>query len=319
MFNFALENRKNEHLGNIAIMEIQELNPRRGDDTYRIGDSDELVVMEKIGSVPSGAICSHNHGIIFFCTEGRAQFEYDGNVVKIQKNDLFLYMVNSTASNFLTSSDFNCRQIWFTRSELWNIEIHNMISVADMTLLKLHPVVHLSEEDIILCDTYFQLLCSRIKLATSVLTTHIVRSLLGTIMLELLSIFRRNAEHKMEQDQQEKINSNLHKKRIIDNFIKLVEESDGRIRRVDEFASQLNITPKYLSTVLKEVMNRRPSTYIQLYTLKAIEYRLRFTDMTMQEISHDLRFPNPSFFGKYCKEHLGMTPLEYRMKYHKGL
>ena len=99
--------------------------------------------------------------------------------------------------------------------------------------------------------------------------------------------------------------------------MRLVEESDGRIRKVDEFATRLNITPKYLSTILKEVMNRRPSTYIQLYTLKAIEYRLRFTDMTMQEISNDLNFPNPSFFGKYCKEHLGMTPLGYRMKYHK--
>ena len=299
-------------------MDVQDLKPRRGDDTYRIGDSDELVVMENIGTVPSSAICLQNHGIIFFCTEGRAQFEYDGNVVQIQKNDLFLYMVHSTASNFLSSSDFNCRQIWFTRSELWNIEIYNMISVADMSRLKLHPIVHLSNEDIKLCDTYFQLLCSRLKSSTSVLTSYIVRSLLGTIILELLSIMRRDAEHEMEQSQQEKINSNLHKKRIIDNFIRLVEESDGRIRRVDEFARQLNITPKYLSTVLKEVMNRRPSTYIQLYTLKAIEYRLRFTDMTMQEISHDLKFPNPSFFGKYCKEHLGVTPLEYRMKYQKG-
>ena len=251
-------------------MDVQDLKPRKGDDTYRIGDSDELVVMENIGTVPSSAICLQNHGIIVFCTEGRAQFEYDGNVVQIQKNDLFLYMVHSTASNILSSSDFNCRQIWFTRSELWNIEIYNMISVADMSQLKLHPIVHLSDEDIKLCDTYVQLLCSRLKSS------------------------------------------------IIDNFIRLVEESDGRIRRVDEFARQLNITPKYLSTVLKEVMNRRPSTYIQLYTLKAIEYRLRFTDMTMQEISHDLKFPNPSFFGKYCKEHLGVTPLEYRMKYQKG-
>ena len=299
-------------------MDVQDLKPRKGDDTYRIGDSDELVVMENIGTVPSSAICLQNHGIIVFCTEGRAQFEYDGNVVQIQKNDLFLYMVHSTASNILSSSDFNCRQIWFTRSELWNIEIYNMISVADMSRLKLYPIVHLSAEDIQLCDTYFQLLCSRLKSSTSVFTSYIVRSLLGTIMLELLSIMRRDAEHEMEQSQQEKINSNLHKKRIIDNFIRLVEESDGRIRRVDEFARQLNITPKYLSTVLKEVMNRRPSTYIQLYTLKAIEYRLRFTDMTMQEISHDLKFPNPSFFGKYCKEHLGVTPLEYRMKYQKG-
>ena len=299
-------------------MEIQDLKPRKGDDTYRIGDSDDLVLMENIGAVPSGGVCLQNHGIIFFCTEGRAQFEYDGTVVRVQKNDMFLYMAHSTACNFLTSSDFNCRQIWFSRSELWNIEIYNLISVSDMTLLKLYPVVHLTDDEIKLCDTYFQLLCNRIKMSTSVLTPYIVRSLLGTMLLELLSIMRLNSERMVVEGRQEEINPSLHKKRIIDNFIRLVEESDGRIRRVDEFARQLNITPKYLSTVLKEVMNRRPSTYIQLYTLKAIEHRLRFTDMTMQEIANDLNFPNPSFFGKYCKEHLGMTPLEYRMKYHKG-
>lgn len=299
-------------------MDIQDLKPRRGDDTYRIGDSDELVVMENIGTVPSGVVCLQNHGVLFFITEGRAQLEYDGHVVQLQKNDLFLYMAHSTANNFMASSDFNCRQIWFSRSELWNIDIYNLISVADMSQLKLHPVVHLSDDDIKLCDTYFQLLCSRMKSSTSALTPDIVRSLLGTIMLELLSIMRRNSERAVEEVRQEDPNSSLHKKRIIDNFIKLVEESDGRIRRVDDFASQLNVTPKYLSTILKEVMNRRPSTYIQLYTLKAIERRLRFTDMTMQEIANDLKFPNPSFFGKYCKEHLGMTPLEYRMKYHKG-
>ena len=299
-------------------MEIQDLKPRKGDDTYRIGDSDDLVLMENIGAVPSGGVCLQNHGIIFFCTEGRAQFEYDGTVVRVQKNDMFLYMAHSTACNFLTSSDFNCRQIWFSRSELWNIEIYNLISVSDMTLLKLYPVVHLTDDEIKLCDTYFQLLCNRIKMSTSVLTPYIVRSLLGTMLLELLSVMRLNSERMVVEGRQEEINPSLHKKRIIDNFMRLVEQSDGRIRRVDDFATQLNVTPKYLSTILKEVMNRRPSTYIQLYTLKAIERRLRFTDMTMQEIANDLNFPNPSFFGKYCKEHLGMTPLEYRMKYHKG-
>ena len=299
-------------------MDIQDLKPRRGDDTYRIGDSDELVVMENIGTVPSGVVCLQNHGVLFFITEGRAQLEYDGHVVQLQKNDLFLYMVHSTAANFMASSDFNCRQIWFGRAELFNIDIYKQISVADMSNLKLNPVVHLKGDDIKLCDTYFQLLRDRMKFSTSVLTPDIVRMLFGTILLEMLSIMRRNSEQVAEEVQHEDINSSLHKKRIVDEFMRLVEESDGRIRRVDEFASQLNVTPKYLSTILKEVMNRRPSNYIQLYTLKAIERRLRFTDMTMQEIANDLNFPNPSFFGKYCKEHLGMTPLEYRMKYHKG-
>ena len=299
-------------------MDIKDLIPRRGDDTYRLGDSDDLVVMENIGTVPSGVVCLQNHGVLFFITEGRAQLEYDGHVVQLQKNDLFLYMVHSTAANFMASSDFNCRQIWFGRAELFNIDIYKQISVADMSNLKLNPVVHLKGDDIKLCDTYFQLLRDRMKFSTSVLTPDIVRMLFGTIVLEILSIMRRNSEQVAEEVQHEDINSSLHKKRIVDDFMRLVEKSDGRIRRVDEFASQLNVTPKYLSTILKEVMNRRPSTYIQLYTLKAIERRLRFTDMTMQEIANDLNFPNPSFFGKYCKEHLGMTPLEYRMKYHKG-
>ena len=274
--------------------------------------------MENLGTIPLGSVCLQDHGLLIFCTEGRAQFEYDGNVIQLQKNDFFLYMVHSTVDNILTSSDFNCRQIWFTRDELWNIEIYNLVSLADMSLLKLYPVVHLTDDDIKLCDSYFQLLCSRMKSSTSALTPYIVRSLLGTMMLELLSIMRRSSEQAAKQGRQEGVNSSIHKKRIIDNFMRLVEESDGRIRRVDEFANQLNITPKYLSTILKEVMNRRPSTYILLYTLKAIERRLRFTDMTMQEIANDLKFPNASFFGKYCKEHLGMTPLEYRNKYHAG-
>jgi AraC-like DNA-binding protein len=40
--------------------------------------------------------------------------------------------------------------------------------------------------------------------------------------------------------------------------------------------------------------------------------KLKSTDMTIQEISYSLNFPNASFFGKYFKRHVGMTPLEFR-------
>ena len=138
----------------------------------------------------------------------------------------------------------------------------------------------------------------------------IVRSLVSTMILEMLCMMRR-------QEPENARTGNFYRQRLADKFMRLVEESDGRIRRVDDFANQLNITPKYLSTLLKETMSRRPSEMIKLFTLKAIEHRLRFTDMTMQEIANDLNFPNASFFGKYVKEHLGMTPLEYRNKYHR--
>ena len=301
-------------------MEAKILTPGRRDDTYRIDDSDDLVVMENIdwASIPSGKFYTENHRIGFICTAGRAQFEYDGVKYTIEKNDLFLYMRRNIISNFMASSDFNCRQIWFTRSEMWNLNMYSDTNLMDMVYLKQHPKAHLSDEDMSLLESYFQLLFHRMKDSSPILYHDIVRSLVSTLMLEMLALMRRDEEKKTEQDYQGDNSSGVHRRRLADQFMRMAEQSDGRIRKVDEFASQLNITPKYLSAILKETLNCRPSAVIQLFTMKAIEQRLRFTDMTMQEIANDLNFPNASFFGKYFKEHAGMTPLAYRNKYHKG-
>jgi AraC-like DNA-binding protein len=291
-------------------MEIQNLKPRSGFDTIRLGDSDELVVMENFGSLPKGELSLDRHGLIVICTEGIAQFDYDGQQIRLHKDDLFLYMAHSVVSNFMSSSDFNCRQIWFSRGELWNINKYGEVSLSDLPYLKRHPIMHLTEDDVKLLDDYFQLLCRRMRDSSPVLYSNIVRSLVSTMMLEILSMMRR-------QEPENTVTTDVHRQRLANEFMRLVEQSDGRIRKVDDFAKQLNITPKYLSTLLKETMNRRPSEMIHFYTLKAIEHRLRYTDMTMQEIANDLNFANASFFGKYFKEHAGMTPLDFRKKYHR--
>ena len=290
-------------------MEIQNLKPRSGFDTIRLGDSDELVVMENFGSLPKGELSLDRHGLIVICTEGIAQFDYDGQQIRLHKDDLFLYMSHSVVTNFMSSSDFNCRQIWFSRGELWNINKYGEVSLSDLPYLKRHPIMHLTDDDVKLLDDYFQLLCRRMRDSSPVLYSNIVRSLVSTMMLEILSMMRR-------QEPENTVTTDVHRRRLANEFMRLVEQSDGRIRKVDDFANQLNITPKYLSTLLKETMNRRPSEMIHFYTLKAIEHRLRYTDMTMQEIANDLNFANASFFGKYFKEHAGMTPLDFRKKYH---
>ena len=296
-------------------MEIKNLKPRSGFDTLRMGDSDELVVMENFGSLPQGELSLDSHGLIVICTGGMAQFDYDGQQIQLRKNDLYLYMSHSVVCNFMSSPDFNCRQIWFSRSELWNINMYGEISLADLTYLKQYPKVHLSDEDVSLLDDYFRLVCRRMRDQSPSMYFEIVRSLVSTMMLEILCMMRRDKAQREQSDFQGDNTPGFYRRRLADKFMQLVEQSDGRIRRVDDFASQLNVTPKYLSTLLKETMSRRPSEMIKLFTLKAIERRLRFSDMTMQEIADDLNFPNASFFGKYVKEHLGMTPMEYRKKY----
>ena len=50
-------------------------------------------------------------------------------------------------------------------------------------------------------------------------------------------------------------------------------------------------------------------SYVVIMDAKA---KLKSTDMTIQEIAYSLNFPNASFFGKYFKRYVGMTPLDFR-------
>jgi AraC-like DNA-binding protein len=244
-----------------------------------------------------------------------AQFEYDGRTIQMSKNDLFLLMAHSVVEKFMSSVDFDCRELWFSRGEMWNMNMYVKNSLADLLPLKHNPKVTLSDVDAALFETYFKQLSYHIRNSSQLLYPEITHSIVGAFLLEVLSVLRRG--NNILKDNNLINNSGLHGRKLADRFVQLVEQSDGRIRRVDEFAQMLNVTPKYLSKLLMDTMHRKPSVIVAFFTLQAIENRLRYTDMTMQQIADDLHFANASFFGKYFKEHSGMTPMEYRIKYHQ--
>ena len=96
-------------------------------------------------------------------------------------------------------------------------------------------------------------------------------------------------------------------------FIKLVETETPKEREVGYYASKLCITPKYLSAICKEIARRPASALINEATAKQIKMMLRSSDMTIKEIAREAGFDNLSFFGKYVKRELGMSPRDYRM------
>lgn len=296
------------------MVEIIELKPRSGADILRTSD-DGLVITCRFAGVPAGRVKPIDYGIFIFCTAGNAQFDYDGQTIHLGPNDLFILFAHGIVENFMSSPDFDCREVWFSRGEMWDMNMYGKNSLSDLVALKQHPKVTLSEEEYAKLDTYYQLLCQNVREQAEKDNHAIVHSLFSTFILEILSLMRCHRE----QDAAAGSNAGakLHGKLLADEFVKMVEQSDGRLRRVEDFAERLNVTPKYLSRLLMKTMARTPRTIIALFTLKAIENRLRYTDLTMQEIADDLQFSSASAFGKFVREHTGMTPLEFRKKYHE--
>lgn len=143
-------------------MEITELKPRSGKDVLRSFD-DGLVITDSFAGVPAGRVRPMDYGIFIICTAGKAQFDYDGQTVQLYPNDLFLFFARAVMENFMSSPDFNCREIWFSRGEMWDMNMYGKNSLADLVTLKQNPKVSLGDAEIAKLDTYFQLLCQNLS------------------------------------------------------------------------------------------------------------------------------------------------------------
>ena len=99
---------------------------------------------------------------------------------------------------------------------------------------------------------------------------------------------------------------------IFSKFLPLLEENYKRERRVSWYADQLCITSKYLSETIKQVSRRTPNEWINSYVVLETRVLLKNSTMSIKEIAQELHFPNQSFLGKYFKDHVGMSPSEYR-------
>jgi AraC-like DNA-binding protein len=99
---------------------------------------------------------------------------------------------------------------------------------------------------------------------------------------------------------------------IFDRFIQLVNLHCGEQHQLGYYADRMCLTPRYLSTVIRQASGTTAKDWIDRALITRIKVDLRHTDKSVAQISDDLHFPNPSFFSKYFHRLEGMTPLEFR-------
>jgi AraC family transcriptional activator of pobA len=92
----------------------------------------------------------------------------------------------------------------------------------------------------------------------------------------------------------------------------LVEKKFINMRRVDEYASIMHISPKHLEKTVKETLGITPKKLINDIVLAEAKILLKQTEKTISEIAQDLKFEDQSYFSRFFKRHTLITPQEYR-------
>ena len=101
---------------------------------------------------------------------------------------------------------------------------------------------------------------------------------------------------------------------LVEQFTNLVREHYRRERKTSFYAAKLSLTPKYLSQVIKSATDKSASDWIDDFVILEAKALLKSTNMTIQQICYELNFPSQSFFGKYFKRIVGVSPSEYMRK-----
>jgi AraC-like DNA-binding protein len=95
-------------------------------------------------------------------------------------------------------------------------------------------------------------------------------------------------------------------------LVNLLHENYRTERSVEFYANQMNLTPKHLSRVVRTYSGKSVHQWIDDFVVLEIKNLLKYSDLSIQQISYELNFPNPSFMGQYFKRITGKTPGEYR-------
>ncbi len=287
---------------------MKQLKPLENQDCLRF-NGDDLIIIDQIQNLPENGVYYADHVFMIICTEGRIEMTYDGRKMTLGPGEFFLGVPGSVLSDYILASNYDCKILAIKPSETAvPLELHKqMINTA--LHIKEHPIVQLSEEELHIFFNYYDLLCSRVQNPTHRYYDTEIRSLLNTILLYVLGIMDQNMEYNST--------TTIHGEQIVEQFARMVNEDSGHHRTVEYYADRLNISAKYLSTLVRNTLDRTPTDIIKIVTIKEIERRLRYTKDSIKEISNALDFPNTSFFGKYFKHYTGMTPNSYRKKYNQ--
>ena len=99
---------------------------------------------------------------------------------------------------------------------------------------------------------------------------------------------------------------------IVARFLQCVHENYREHRDVGFYAAQMGLSLKYMSHVIYEKTGRHPTKWIKDYVILEAKTMLRSGRYSIQQIADELHFPNQSFFGKYFKEAVGVSPKKWK-------
>ena len=295
--------------GNIKIVEIADF--KNSEHVLDYVDNDFVIINSLEGSPYNEDTIRLGCFLIAICLEGCIQLDVNYKTYQLEAGDLLLGLPNTIISHAMVSPKHKIRLAAFSTQFLQRVV--KMEKDTWNTVMHIHnnPIKSVGEEgDKEIFKFYRELLMAKINDEPHHYHREVMQYLFSAIFCEMLGHLNKEVNpSEMTVDTKESIKQSDY---ILRKFIEMLSKDNGIHRSVGYYADALCYSPKHFSKVIKQACGRTPLDLINESAIEHIKYRLKHSDKSIKEIAEEFKFPNQSFFGKYVKSYLGMSPARYR-------
>lgn len=244
-----------------------------------------------------------NFATIIVCVQGKITIRLNLKDYEIQQNEVLILAPGTIGEDLYVTDDCQLCMLAFSE-QAYNQTGKDKVSQALRDFLLKDPVlIHLPQSYMDRTLVYYSLMRQLVsdnafKYQEEALRAHIM--ILSALFVQCIE----------EQPRPQLTRPEI----IFNRFLQEIREHYHESRAVTFYADRLCISPKYLSHIVKNISGRQPSDWIGDYVLLSAKAMLRSGRYSVQQVGDKLNFPNPSFFGKFFKQHVGCTPGEYQKK-----
>ncbi|MDE5623473.1 MAG: helix-turn-helix domain-containing protein [Alistipes sp.] len=296
--------KKNISGGNLKKVSISRIKKEMADVSYL---SDDLVITSldaQHNTTAEYPVTIDGFSVVIMMA-GDATVSIDMKNYRVQPNSIVFFNPGSIIRTVRCSANAAAFVLAFSKSFVNEIQIDLSASLPVYMRFGKAPVLQVSQQDVAEIRQVFQLVKSMLLSDKERYRHEIIRSLFTTAFYLIIDINQREEHSEQKQGRCEVLFS---------QFMKLLEEHHKSQRNVGFYARQLNITPKYLSSAVKEVSGKTAARWIDESVILEAKTLLKYSGMSIQEIAYHLNFSTQSFFGKYFKQHTGTSPSRYKRK-----
>ena len=256
-------------------------------------------------------ISTFNKCGIFYCQRGSVEVSLEGCHYHIKPGDVYIYMASTLVHLLHKSEDAEGIMVEVDFYYILPI-VNKVINVESQLFMRKNPCVSLSGEQ---CAHFEYLLnnlwdrinaedCQKENVQYQHLKLELIKSMGQTICYEILNMYFTNQPLQPLQQGKKDV--------VFQNFMLSLFRFYRKERDVSFYARMQHITPRYFSAIIKEKTGDSALQWIVRMVITEAKQLLEESDLSIKEIADQLNFPTQSFFGKYFRRYLRMTPLDFR-------